>query len=152
MADINELLLGQIALERGLITREQLAQIARLQELAGGAPADSSSHRIGSLFVQQGILSAEQVETLLAEQRQRLESPNVLTRIRRADNLFGQMLLKAGKITFPNLYDRTGDTIKAYRAQAYDFSYFVVDSKGIVRFAAYDHPPEIEKEFVRAVN
>jgi peroxiredoxin len=60
--------------------------------------------------------------------------------------------LKAGKIKFPNLHDRTGDTIKAYRAQAYDFSYFVIDHKGIVRFAAYDHPPEIEKELERAVN
>ncbi len=60
--------------------------------------------------------------------------------------------LKAGKITFPNLHDRTGDTVRAYRGQAYDFSYFVIDGKGIVRFSAYDHPPEIEKELVRAVN
>jgi peroxiredoxin len=60
--------------------------------------------------------------------------------------------LRAGKITFPNLHDRTGDTIRAYRANAYDFSYFVIDRKGVVRFAAYDHPPEIEKELERAVN
>lgn len=60
--------------------------------------------------------------------------------------------LKAGKIKFRNLHDRTGETVNAYRARAYDFSYFVIDSKGIVRYAAYDHPPEIEKELLRAIN
>jgi peroxiredoxin len=59
--------------------------------------------------------------------------------------------LRAGKIKFPNLHDKSGATIKAYRAQAYDFSYFLVDRKGVVRFAAYDHPPEIERELERAV-
>jgi len=60
--------------------------------------------------------------------------------------------LRVGKIRFPNLHDPTGKTIQAYRAQAYDFSYFVIDAKGIVRAAAYDHPPEMEKELLRAVN
>jgi len=60
--------------------------------------------------------------------------------------------LKVGRIKFPNLHDPTGKTVKAYRAKAYDFSYFVIDKKGVVRFAAYDHPPEIEKELLKAVN
>jgi peroxiredoxin len=60
--------------------------------------------------------------------------------------------LKAGKIHFPNLQDRSGDVVKAYRAQAYDFSFFVVDAEGRVRSVTYDHPPEIEKEMEKAVN
>ena len=60
--------------------------------------------------------------------------------------------LKAAKIRFPNLHDRTGRVIETYRAQAYDFSFFVVDRKGIVRRAVYDHPPEIEEELEKAVN
>lgn len=51
--------------------------------------------------------------------------------------------IKAEKISFPILSDPRGATAKKYKAKAYDFSFFIIDKKGILRYVCYDHPPNV---------
>src|SRR5688500_4606739 len=55
-------LIGQLAVARGLITPEQLRQCLELHGRNGGA------QRLGDLLVMQGLISAQQLQALLAEQ------------------------------------------------------------------------------------
>ncbi len=51
--------------------------------------------------------------------------------------------VKAEKISFPVLSDERGIIAKKYKAKAYDFSFFIIDKKGIIRYVCYDHPPNV---------
>jgi len=51
--------------------------------------------------------------------------------------------IKGEEITFPILSDPLGVTVRKYKAQAYDFSFFIIDKRGIIRYVCYDHPPDV---------
>jgi len=51
--------------------------------------------------------------------------------------------VKGEKITFPILSDSLGVTVRKYKAKAYDFSFFIIDKKRIIRYVCYDHPPKV---------
>lgn len=51
--------------------------------------------------------------------------------------------VKGEGITFPILSDTRGVAVSRYKAKAYDFSFFIVDNKGIVQYICYDHPPNV---------
>ena len=51
--------------------------------------------------------------------------------------------VKGEGITFPILSDPLGVTAGKYKAKAYDFSFFIIDKGGIVRYICYDHPPNV---------
>ena len=53
--------------------------------------------------------------------------------------------VKGEKLPFPVLWDLQQRVVRAYRAEAYDFSLFLVDREGIIRYLHYDHPPEVLK-------
>ena len=51
--------------------------------------------------------------------------------------------LKGEGITFPILSDPLNVTVRKYKAKAYDFSFFIIDKRRIIRCVCYDHPPEV---------
>ena len=51
--------------------------------------------------------------------------------------------VKGEGIKFPVLSDPRGVTVSKYKAKAYDFSFFIIDKRGIIRYVCYDHPPNI---------
>jgi len=51
--------------------------------------------------------------------------------------------VKGEGITFPILSDIRGVAVSRYKAKAYDFSFFIVDNKGIIQYICYDHPPNV---------
>ena len=51
--------------------------------------------------------------------------------------------VKGEEITFPILSDTRGVAVSRYKAKAYDFSFFIVDNKGIIQYICYDHPPNV---------
>jgi peroxiredoxin len=51
--------------------------------------------------------------------------------------------LKGEEITFPILSDPLSVTVKKYKAKAYDFSFFIIDKRRIIRHVCYDHPPNV---------
>ena len=59
--------------------------------------------------------------------------------------------LKGEGITFPILSDSRGVTVRKYKAEAYDFSFFIVDKSRVVRYVCYDHPPNVGEVIKEAV-
>jgi len=53
--------------------------------------------------------------------------------------------LKGEELTFPILSDPLKVTVKKYKAEAYDFSFFIVDKRRVIRHVCYDHPPDVGK-------
>ena len=51
--------------------------------------------------------------------------------------------VKGEGITFPILSDTRGVAVSRYKAKAYDFSFFIVDNKGVIQYICYDHPPNV---------
>jgi hypothetical protein len=89
----NSLLIGQIALDLKLITREKLQQCLDLQ--AGQA----KPRPIGALLVQEGFLTEEALARAIEEQRRRLEDSVPFATARKADASFGRLLVLGGHAT-----------------------------------------------------
>jgi len=60
-------------------------------------------------------------------------------------------VVKREKITFPILSDARGVTVRNYKAEAYDFSFFIVDKSRVIRYVCYDHPPNVGEVIKEAV-
>jgi predicted Ser/Thr protein kinase/Zn finger protein HypA/HybF involved in hydrogenase expression len=94
MPSPQDLLIGRIALANRMITREQLDQCLSIQEKAPAPVA------LGEVFVQQGVLSKDQVERLLVAQRKlRMSSGDMPSVQREREALFGRMVVKKGLAT-----------------------------------------------------
>ena len=59
--------------------------------------------------------------------------------------------IKGEKIDFTNLSDFQGEAARAYKAETYDFSTFIVDRKGALRYLSYDHPPDVDKILLKKI-
>jgi len=51
--------------------------------------------------------------------------------------------VKGTKITFPVLMDSRATIATLYQADPYDFSVFIIDKKGIIRYVAYEIPLDV---------
>ena len=51
--------------------------------------------------------------------------------------------VKKEALPFPVLWDADQQVARAYRAEKYDFSLFLVDREGVFRQVHYDHPPSV---------
>ena len=88
----NSLLIGQIALDLGLLTPEQLQQCVDLQ--AGQVEA----RPIGAMLVGNHFLSSEQLDLVIAEQRRRLEEAAPHTPGQKGVIAFGQLAMRIGQV------------------------------------------------------
>ncbi len=88
MISLKDLLLGQIAVERGLISKAQLEDCVRAQQ------KEKVPQPLGGLLVSRGLLKDEQLAGLLGEQSRRVEVLESFKKLQKADYLFGQLLVK----------------------------------------------------------
>ncbi len=93
MTPTNSLLVGQIALELRLVSRDQLQQCVDFQ--AGQV----NPKPIGALLVQNGFLSAEQLERVLAEQGRRFAESGPPAPATRDAISFGKLVVQQGYAT-----------------------------------------------------
>jgi hypothetical protein len=89
----NSLLVGQIALELGFLTDEQLRSCLDLQ--AGQA----KPRPIGTVLLENGFLKPEQLEKVVAEQHRRMKESVPYAVATKADAAFGRLLVKSGLVT-----------------------------------------------------
>ena len=87
MNDRVAVLLGEIAVELGMITRTQLDGLLKEQGRLKSTP-------LGALLVIRGILSHGELAELLSEQKRRLKAPAGFGELRREDTLFGRVVQK----------------------------------------------------------
>ena len=100
MPSIKDLLLGQLAVEKGYLTKEQLAEIMKEQQ--GGAPVDpnatvnpsKSTRPLGTLLLSKGLLKEQELVALLEEQSRRVEAIRSCQKLQKVEYLFGQLLVK----------------------------------------------------------
>jgi len=90
MTPRNRLLIGQIALDLQLVTREQLQQCVDFQ--AGQVQPKP----IGALLLQNGFLNTEQLAKVLEEQERRLQEPQAHTPVAVGALAFGRLVVSRG--------------------------------------------------------
>lgn len=90
MISLKDLLLGQIAVERGLISKAQLEDCIKEQQKGGG----KNGPALGNLLVSRGLLKNQDLGGLLEEQSRRVKSLEDFKKLQTADYLFGQLLVK----------------------------------------------------------
>jgi serine/threonine-protein kinase len=93
MPEQEELLLGRIAVAKGLLSSEQLDQCIRIQSSQSPPPP------LGQVLLAHGYLTEEQLQQLLALQRSRLEKVDRATEKPRKLSLFGRLVLAKGWVT-----------------------------------------------------
>ncbi len=99
MASHQDILLGRVALDLGVLTREQIEQAVALQEGPGaGRP-------FGSLLLEKGFLSEASLQRVLAEQAKRLKEKAEFSALRKADTLFGTIAIEKKLLTRENLHE-----------------------------------------------
>ncbi len=89
----NSLLIGQIALEMGLLTEEQLRDCLSLQ--AGQAQA----RPIGNVLIENGFLTREKLGTVVAEQHRRMKESVPYAMATKAEAAFGRLVVKSGLVS-----------------------------------------------------
>ena len=101
MISIKDLLLGQLAGEKGLITPAQLAEVMKEQQdgkvdpNATVSPSSSKQARpLGTLLLAKGLIKEQDLVALLEEQSKRLESVKNVQKMQKVEYLFGQLLVK----------------------------------------------------------
>jgi hypothetical protein len=92
-----ELLFGKIAIAQGYCTQDQLDEILKLQ-LQMQSP-HRPAPRLGELLVEKGVLSAEQLQTVLQIQKQNHDAADPLAKKIKEETLFGRLAVKEGLAT-----------------------------------------------------
>ena len=99
MTSIKDLLLGQLAIEKGFITKAQLAEVVK--EQSGGSVDPNATvnpsktiRPLGTLLLSKGLLKEADLVSLLEEQSRRLEAVKNVQKLQKVDYLFGQLLVK----------------------------------------------------------
>lgn len=103
MISIKDLLFGQLAIEKGLITPAQLAEVMKEQQdgakhdpNATVSPTNNSKagRPLGTLLLSKGMIKEQDLVALLEEQNRRLESVKNVQKMQKVEYLFGQLLVK----------------------------------------------------------
>ena len=87
MADNRDILFGQIALERGLVTQAQLDEALKTQ-------TDGDGRQIGMLLIDAGHLQEDELEMVLTVQRERLARTAENSTAKLSDVLFGRLIVR----------------------------------------------------------
>ncbi|MBI2931827.1 MAG: protein kinase [Planctomycetes bacterium] len=96
-----DLLVGRIALERGLVTRDQLADC--LQEQAAQPPAGAPP--LGQILLRRGFIRQPDLDSLLDEQKRRLAEAMEFTDAKLEDAILGRLLVRQGLATEKHVYE-----------------------------------------------
>jgi predicted RNA-binding Zn-ribbon protein involved in translation (DUF1610 family) len=88
-------ILGRIAVEKGLVTEDQLRECVRDQMTA----PPGTEKPLGVVLMARGLIGQKQLEELLGEQTRRLRSLDAYQKQQRVEYLFGQLLVKLNRAT-----------------------------------------------------
>jgi predicted RNA-binding Zn-ribbon protein involved in translation (DUF1610 family) len=96
---IKDLLLGQLAVEKGLVTQAQIAEVMKEQEDGGkfdpnATVSPSKGRPLGTLLLSKGLIKEQDLLGLLEEQNKRMESVKNVQKMQKVEYLFGQLLVK----------------------------------------------------------
>jgi len=96
---IKDLLLGQLAVEQGYLTKAQLSEVMKEQHGGSNDPDATQSptksvRPLGTLLLAKGFLKEQELVALLEEQSRRMDAVKNVQKLQKVDYLFGQLLVK----------------------------------------------------------
>jgi len=94
----NDFLIGRIALERGLLSVDQLAECLSDQKTSSGGS-------LGTIMLRKGLIKQRDLDVLLEEQKRRLSEALDLSDPKLEDALLGRLLIKQGLVKEAQLYE-----------------------------------------------
>lgn len=117
-----EVLIGRLAVERGMISEEELVQALEAQASMGGIP-------IGELLVQLSLLNRQQLSDLVAIQKENLSAPSPYSQGKEvAADLLGKHAVEQGLITPEQLKETIREQgVLARRGQALRLGELLID-------------------------
>ncbi len=98
MTTHSDFLIGRIALERGLVSVDQLAECLSDQKTSAGGT-------LGSIMLRKGLIKQRDLDVLLDEQKKRLAEALDLSDPKLEDALLGRLLIKQGLVKEAQLYE-----------------------------------------------
>jgi tetratricopeptide (TPR) repeat protein len=98
MTTHSDFLIGRIALERGLLSVDQLAECLSDQKSTTGGS-------LGSIMLRKGLIKQRDLDVLLEEQKRRLADALDLSDPKLEDALLGRLLIKQGLVKEAQLYE-----------------------------------------------
>lgn len=98
MTTHSDFLIGRIALERGLLSVDQLAECLNDQKAASGGS-------LGTIMLRKGLIKQRDLDVLLEEQKRRLADALDLSDPKLEDALLGRLLIKQGLVKEAQLYE-----------------------------------------------
>ncbi|MBI3857147.1 MAG: protein kinase [Planctomycetes bacterium] len=98
MTTHNDFLIGRIALERGMLSVDQLAECLSDQKA-------SPSGSLGTIMLRKGLIKQRDLDALLEEQKRRLAEALDLSDPKLEDALLGRLLIKQGLVKEAQLYE-----------------------------------------------
>ncbi len=98
MTTHGDFVIGRIALERGLLSVDQLAECLGEQK---AAPAST----LGAIMLRKGLLKQQDLDGLLDEQKQRLADALELSDPKLEDALLGRLLIRQGVVKEAQVYE-----------------------------------------------
>src|SRR5436190_3973616 len=98
MTTHSDFLIGRIALERGLLSVDQLAECLSDQKSATGGS-------LGTIMLRKGLIKQRDLDVLLEEQKRRLAEALDLSDPKLEDALLGRLLIKQGLVKEAQLYE-----------------------------------------------
>src|ERR1043166_3181295 len=98
MTTQSDFLIGRLALERGLLSVEQLAECLGDQRGAGAAT-------LGAIMLRRGLIKQGDLDALLSDQKKRLGAALELSDPKLEDALRGRLLIRQGLVKEAQLYE-----------------------------------------------
>jgi len=98
MTTHSDFLIGRIALERGLVSVEQLAECLNDQRTASASP-------LGAIMLRKGLIKQHDLDSLIDEHKRRLADALELSDPKLEDALLGRLLIKQGLVKEAQLYE-----------------------------------------------
>ena len=98
MTTHSDFLMGRIALERGMLSVDQLADCLNDQRQAPAAP-------LGNILIRKGLVKKRDLDSLVDEHKRRLSEALDLTDPKLEDALLGRLLIKQGLVKEAQVYD-----------------------------------------------
>ena len=99
MTTHSDFLIGRIALERGMLSVDQLAECLADQKFS------PSSGSLGTIMLRKGLIRQRDLDALLEEQKKRLAEALDLSDPKLEDALLGRLLIKQGLVKEAQLYE-----------------------------------------------
>jgi serine/threonine protein kinase len=98
MTTHSDFLIGRIALERGMVSVDQLAECLNDQKTSAGGT-------LGTIMLRKGLIKQRDLDSLLEEQKKRLAEALDLSDPKLEDALLGRLLIKQGLVKEAQLYE-----------------------------------------------